>query len=365
MTIYRLVKVASAVAVLGFIGQVQADDGEIHGAVTIPTAHDAMMHDAMPVATPAVTSMPVHDAMDHGAMPVITSIVTGSKHHASTASGTPENLAKYVGKGAISGGMGINYVGRFTFDNTMAKFDLAKGLFGTELSVVTSPNGFPNFVGDKTAAEQIAIPPLRSMSWNNTQSNPDDKTTTDLTKGFGSALHSQWYLVDLSKLAAGTYYVSVKVERYDDGVATANEILTPAVLDTDGKTVKTPAVYATLSDDDLVPALTVFNGYQNRGAHLGWFPNQFQTTTTPFWAEMLKPEATLVGANTGKTGFDTAFGAADEGIAQVSGVMKLDSTAKGLKQSNRYLTVALGGDDRNAATKRDVNYKLTVKVHKK
>jgi hypothetical protein len=156
-------------------------------------------------------------------------------------------------------------------------------------------------------------------------------------------------LVDLSKLSAGKYYVSVKLERYDDGQAVE---VTPATATTAEQTLP--------SDDDLVPAITVFNGYQNRGLSGAWFPNQFQQTTTPFWAEMLKPENVLVGANTQKAGFDTAFGSPDADRAQVSGVIKLDSAGK-LAKTNRYLTVAIGGDDRT--TKHDVNYQLTVKVH--
>ncbi|MDD2864928.1 MAG: hypothetical protein PHC99_09440 [Methylococcales bacterium] len=326
MTIYRLVKVASTVAILGLAPQIQAHEGEDHGAVATTTS-----------ATPA---------MDHSAMAGTTST------DGTTVGSDPlllENITKNVKSGAISGGVGINYVGKFIYDNKMTKFDMAKGLFGTDLTVINQPNGFPGFAGDKHASEAITIPPLRSMSWNNTQSNPDDPTTTDLAKGFGSGVHSQWYLVDLSKLSSGKYYVSIKLERYDDGQAV--EVI-PATATTAEQTLP--------SDDDLVPAITVFDGYQNRGISGTWFPNQFQTTTTPFWAEMLKPESVLLGANSAKAGFDTAFGASANDRAQVSGVIKLDSAGK-VAKTNRYLTIAIGGDDRT--TKHDVNYQLTVKVH--
>jgi hypothetical protein len=288
------------------------------------------------------------------------------------ASGAPANLVKNVAAGKISGGLGVNYVGKFIFDKSMIVFDAPKGKFGTELSVINAPDGFPGFGGDSTPSEVIAIIPAKSMGWNDPASNPEVKGSTDIAKdGFGWGHNSRWYLVDLSQLAAGNYYVSVKAERYDDGQV--NEVL-PAVLEV--KEVKDANGIITTKgvvgvpektlpeDDDLVPALTVWDGYQNRGSHLHWFPNKNQKTTTPFWAEMLKPETTLVGINTASKGFDTAFGAADTGFAQVSGVIKLDATGK-MAKNNRYLTIALGGDDRNPANKHDVNYKLTVKVHVK
>lgn len=250
-------------------------------------------------------------------------------------------LKKNVAAGKIIGGTGINYVGRFVYDNAMAKVDWVKK-FPTELSIINAANGFAGYAGDTTPAEAMDILPLKSMSWNNAHSNPDE-TTTDIEKGFGSGLHSQWYLLDLSKLSAGNYYVSVKVERYDDG---QKDAILP-------------------SNDDLVPAVTVFDGYQNRGVSGTWFPNKFQTTITPFWAEMLKPESVLEGLS-GDKGFDSAFNRAggNDNVAQVQGTIKLDSTSKGFVKSNRYLTIAIGGDDKNAAA-HDVNYKLTIKLHKK
>ena len=346
MTIYRLVKVASSVALLGLsthvfaAGEADHDHGAMPVATTTSMDHSTMDHSAMT----GTTSTPV---MDHSAM-------TGTTDHdtattAATNSLLLENITKNVASGAISGGMGINYIGKFIFDNKMTKFDMAKGLFGTDLTVINQPNGFAGFAGDKHASEAITIPPLRSMSWNNPQSNPDISQNTDLAQGFGSGVHSQWYLVDLSKLSAGKYYVSIKLERYDDGQAVE---VTPATATTAEQTLP--------SDDDLVPAITVFDGYQNRGISGTWFPNQFQKTTTPFWAEMLKPESVLLGANSATAGFDTAFGAAENDRAQVSGVIKLDSAGK-VAKTNRYLTIAIGGDDRT--TKHDVNYQLTVKVH--
>ncbi len=343
MTIYRLAKVVSTVAFLGLSTHVFAAGEMDHD-------HAAMM--GTPVATTSATP-----AMDHSGMAGTTSTgntVTPIMDHSAVTTSEPdplllENLAKNVKNGVIVGGVGINYTGKFLYDNKMTKFDGAKGLFGTELTVINQPNGFPGFAGDFYPKEAIVIPPLRSMSWNNPQSNPDVVQNTDLTKSFGSGLHSQWYLVDLSKLSAGRYYVSIKLERFNDGQAVE---VTPATATTAEQTLP--------NDDDLVPAITVFNGYQNRGLSGSWFPNQFQKTTTPFWAEMLKPEGVLVGANTQKAGFDTAFGLAEDDRAQVSGVIKLDSAGK-MSKTNRYLTVVIGGDDRT--TKHDVNYQLTVKVH--
>lgn len=332
MTFSRLIKVAGAV--LGLVGNVHAEgdtsDGHVHAERTL------------------------------------TSMVVPATNDPLSA------LRKNVASGAISGGLGVNYVGRFTFDNAMAKVDLAKGQMGTELSIINAPDGFSGFSGDSTPGEAIAITPTKSMGWNDTASNPDVQGATDIEKdGFGWGHNSRWYLVDLSKLSAGNYYVSIKAERYDDGQAnemTPEVLAVPAVLDATGKVMK-PEVLAVPakplpSDDDLIPALTVWDGYQNRGSHLHWFPNKFQKTTTPFWAEMLKPEANLVGTNTAKNGFDTAFEAANDDIAQVSGVIRLNRRGI-MAKNNRYLTIALGGDDRSPASKHDVNYKLTVKVYKK
>lgn len=293
MTIYRFVKVVSTVALLGFAMQIQAHEDEAD----------------------SITGM--------GGTGISATVVDPTLLAA---------LTQNVKDGKISGGLGINYIGKFIFDNKMTVFDSAKGLFGTDLTVVSQPNGFPGFAADKTDEEIISIPPTSSISWNDAASNPDVAGATDVqTQGFGSGHDSSWYLVDLSKLASGKYYVSVKVERAAEG-------------------------------DDFVPALTVFDGYQNRGAQPHWFPNQNQKTTTPFAAEMLKTESVLIGTNTTKSGYDTAFGALDNGIAQVSGVIKLDAAGK-IAKTNRYLTIALGGDDRNPVANHDVNYRLTVKVH--
>lgn len=335
MTISRLVKVAGAVAVLGLAGQVQAHDGEIHADSAAMVTLDA----ADPLAS----------------------------------------LSKNVAAGKISGGLGVNYVGRFVYDNAMAKVDMTKSKMGTELAVVNAPDGFPGFGGDTTPAEAIAITPTKSMGWNDTASNPDVKGATDIAKdGFGWGHNSRWYLVDLSKLSTGKYYVSVKVERYNDGTkdeftpAVAEVPAVAAVVDDKGNVITpakaaVPAVpeKALPNDDDLVPALTVWDGYQNRGSHLHWFPNKFQKTTTPFWAEMLKPESALIGLG-GDKGFDTAYarttGDMDK-TAQVQGTITLGAVGSSVAKTNRYLTIALGGDDRNPAAKHDVNYKLTVKVH--
>ncbi|MDD5215864.1 MAG: hypothetical protein PHQ03_10055, partial [Methylococcales bacterium] len=158
MTIYRLAKVASTVAILGLAPQIQAHEGEVATTTSATPAmdHSSMDHSAMAgtTSTSSTTATPV---MDHDAV---------------TTSGPDplllENITKNVKSGAISGGVGINYVGKFIYDNKMTKFDMAKGLFGTDLTVINQPNGFPGFAGDKHASEAITIPPLRSMSWNNT-----------------------------------------------------------------------------------------------------------------------------------------------------------------------------------------------------
>lgn len=299
MPVFRFIKILSVFTILGTIGQANA--------VTTGTSSTT---EAIPILS---TSDPL------------------------------SALKQNVATGKIIGGIGIAYVGKFVYDNAMAQVDWVKK-FPIELSIINAKNGFAGYAGDTTPAEAITIPPTISTAWNDLASNPDEKTT-NLEKGFGSGRNAQWYLLDLSKLAAGNYYVSVKVERYDDG----QKEVSPAV-----------------SNDDLVPAVTVFDGYQNRGISGTWFPNKFQATKTPFWAEMLKPENVLEGLG-GDKGFDTAFNRAggNDSLAQVQGTITLDSTSKGFVKSNRYLTIALGGDDRNYAAPHDVNYKLTIKLHKK
>lgn len=261
MTIANLVKITSAVAILGLANQVQAagDMNHDHAAMMNAATSTTMNHNNA-VATPAMnhehteTTPIATPAMNHDhVMPVASESESEDPQF-------KEKLTKYVKEGKISGGMGINYVGKLIFDKQMTKFDMAKGLFGTELSVINQANGFPGFAGDSNEKEAITIPPLRSMSWNNPQSNPDGVMSTDVANGFGSGAHSQWYLVDLSKLPSGKYYVSIKLERYNDGQAV--EII-PASDTTAEQTLP--------SDDDLVPALTVFDGYQNRGISGTWY----------------------------------------------------------------------------------------------
>jgi len=95
-----------------------------------------------------------------------------------------------------------------------------------------------------------------------------------------------------------------------------------------------------------------------------------KTVTIPFWGNNLqqpvwrktaKSNYELKGENSGALGYDTAFGAGEQNLAEVSGEIKLDAS----NMANNYLTIALGGDARHesAASKHDVNYQLTVAVH--
>ncbi len=182
----------------------------------------------------------------------------------------------------------------------------------------------------KGGVSQLAHP-TRSMAWCDPASNPDGDTNID--NCWGWSMFSKWVVLDLNALQKGTsnVWVTITVERYNDG-------------DED------------TTDDDLIPALTVFQGRQDQGVHLHSYPNRFQSN--PFWAWNLKPFA---GGKTKSTGYATAYGSSDETKAQVIGKVQLKPG------NNNYLSVALGGDARHAspAEKHPVNFKLTVKLSRK
>lgn len=263
--------------------------------------------------------------------------------------------------------LGIEYKARLVIDKAAA-------LKGDGVSISLATGDQLNDTGANND-EKIVVAATKSMGWNDTATNPDvpacssTVTTgclniTDIAQGFGWGHNSHWYLVDLTALKGQTVHVHVMVERYDDG--NHNE--------TNAAGVALP------SDDDLIPGLTVWKGYQNVGTSLHWFPNKHQSSTKPFWADAQLSTAKtgklsnpvwplsktassqLLGVNSAAVGYDTAYGQTDTSAAMVEGVVKLDAK----DMNSNYLTIALGGDARhNAATlKHDVNYKLTVEVHK-
>lgn len=150
---------------------------------------------------------------------------------------------------------------------------------------------------------------------------------------YGSANGSKWTVVDLNglqKAGLKSVWVTVTAKRYDDQDGTA-------------------------TDDDLIPALTVFRGRQDVGVHGFWYPNQFQESPD-FWAWKLSPFHTTTAKSDTSGGWATAHGADDSSSASVSGQVPL-------KPGNQnYLTVALGGDARDGSSGHDVNFELTVTV---
>lgn len=264
-------------------------------------------------------------------------------------------------------GLGASYKGTFAVDADALKHGEAF-IIKTD-DVVTGED----MLGD----EIIKVPQNKSMGWQDTATNPDIKACSDTlkteclnmadvaTKGFGWAHNADWYLIDLNAIAGQKAYVHVMVERHNDGVATE-----PDPKD---------ATKTLPSDDDLIPGVTLWQGYQNSGKHIHWFPNRHQATAkwdgstgTPFWARKLsKPSVKagktvyeLKGTNSGQVGYDTAYGAGSQDTAVVEGVWQ---TAKKAGAQQNYLTLALGGDARHAdaKSKHAVNYKLTVIVSKK
>jgi hypothetical protein len=221
-------------------------------------------------------------------------------------------------------------------------------------------------------------------------------------RAMGWTHNSDWYLVDLSALDNGKYDVSLKVENYNDGTSATTPVAevkptiaysadlskeTAALLtmDKEGKPATTgPGFYISKAgtlptvktdpstDDNLIPALTVWDGYQRSGIDEHWYPNRHQQNTViPFWGTMLKQETTLTGKGglPVTVGYDTAADNINQNLAQVTGIMNLTSavTSTSITKGNRYLTVALGGDFRlkPPASSRSQNYKFTVTVTRK
>jgi hypothetical protein len=273
---------------------------------------------------------------------------------------------------AVSPGYGVNYKAKLTLNKAMIEKDT--------IVIKTDDVLTPGANTDET----VKIPATKSMGWNDTATNPDiascsaTVTTNCITiadvadKGFGWGHNSHWYLLDLNQLAGQKVHLHIVVERYNDG------------NNAETSTNATTGVVTNLpSDDDLIPALTAWKGYQDKGTHLHWFPNKHQTSTKPFWAgasdyvtvssshngKLSKPvwvsgknTYKLEGTNSAGLGYDTAFGATDTSMAEVSGLIQLSK--KDPKEN--YVTIAVGGDGRHAAAtgKHDVNYKLSISLHK-
>ncbi|HWO99619.1 MAG TPA: hypothetical protein VNL74_03215 [Methylococcus sp.] len=219
-----------------------------------------------------------------------------------------------VGAAEIEPNYGIGYSARLVFQ----KSDTKKGAPALTLhsgETLNSPGG-----------ETTVIPMTKSMAWCDPAILPGSGTVPGTC--YGWAMHAKWFLIDLSNLkkqGLGSVIVTIDARRYAGPNAENN---------------------------DLIPAITVWRGYQNLGPHLHWFPSQFQATPD-WWGWQLAPF-------TDKTnpGFLSAKGVGDESIASVSGKFKL----KGKNQD--FLTVAVGGDAKHddPAQKHDVNFELVVDV---
>ncbi|QXP82658.1 hypothetical protein ABZN20_17445 [Methylococcus sp. ANG] len=211
---------------------------------------------------------------------------------------------------------GITYAAKFVFQ----KKDTKSG--APALSVHSGQTiGTP---GD--GGSPASIPTTKSMAWCDPATNPPAGAVPGTC--YGWAMHSQWFLIDLSGLKAQgltKLNVTINAKRY---------------------------IGSDPAKSDLIPALTVWRGNQNQGPHLHWYPNQFQTTP-PFWGWLLSPW-------TDKTnpGYMSANGVGPQTVASVNGVFKL----KGRKED--WLTVAVGGDAQHGdpSQKHDVYFQLEVDV---
>ena len=311
-----------------------------------------------------------------------------------------------TGKVLANTSSGISYKGRVL----VPKAELAKSKDVFSISFKSD---------DKSVDGTVTIPQIAAKAWNDpgvgSAANPANVlcsatvttnciATTDATpfedgRAVGWTHNSNWYLVDLTALDNGKYDVSIKLENNNDGtsaVTTAAAALPTMVysadlsketsalkVDKDGTPATTGAGFYLskagslpttgtdpATDDDFIPGFTVWDGYQSSGIFAAghWYPNRHQTTVSPFWGNMLKPELGLVSKDLPKTpGYDTAADNANKNAAEVVGTLNLTSavTSTSSTKGNRYLTIALGGDHRLAATKDTKNYKLTVTVTKK
>lgn len=168
-----------------------------------------------------------------------------------------------------------------------------------------------------------------SMAWNDPAANPEIPGNLDFSKAYGSTQEAKWFLLDLNKLkkqGVGAIWVTISVSQVSDATAPAN---------------------------DLVPALTVWQG--NLGSTTGeaWFPNTFQSSPS-FWGQGL---TAFIDVDN-KPASATASGT-DNTKTSVIGRVKLK------KGKQNFLTVAVGGDERLPENKHPVNFKLEVKLSRK
>lgn len=232
--------------------------------------------------------------------------------------------ADVVGGGGLAGTSSSPLVGSIVFN----KDDLTKGL---TVSVNSGQDITP--VKQKTLGVSLLVPKTGSIAWCDPVANPSITNNTDSNLCYGAVNESKWFVLDfndMQKKGVKTVYLRMAAKTFSDGD-------------------NNPA------DDDLVPALSVFQGRQDLGGILDWYPNQFQTSPA-FWAWQLSP---FTGTATGNSsGFATAHGAVSPDKAIVTGKLTLKPGGQ------NFLTVAVGGDARDA-NPHDANFQLAVKVGKK
>ena len=218
----------------------------------------------------------------------------------------------------IHAGQGIGYspwsfpwVGTIVFNGWDA-------VSGAEFVVKTGDDVTPPSQANTDA--KLIVPPLNYISWCNSYANPLVKNNENFNACYGNAQYSHWYVLDLNDLwkhGMRGVWVSIAAER---------------VSPTDG----------------LVPALTVFQGRQEVGSTLHWFPQEYQPRPV-FWADGLKP---FTGGTTQSRGWATAYDSKSKDLAQVTGWVRLHPGG------GNYLTVVVGGDARRIEVK-----KTTVNDH--
>lgn len=229
-------------------------------------------------------------------------------------------------------GYGILYDAQLIFNNDDAKPS------GKVLSIKSGDVLLPS-VQQKSNITPYLIPKVKSLGWCDPLANPNTRTT-DFNNCYGWSMYSRWFLVDLSKVS-GTVWVQINVARYNNN-------------DND------------LTDDDLVPAMTVWRGKQSQGKFGDWYPNQFQgfdangkplsnDSFKPFWAWTLTP-LSLVSTN-------PSWASAVKSSTKKSVTMIQKVVNKPGDQD--YLTIALSGDEHVSGALHDANFQLNVRISTK
>ncbi len=225
-----------------------------------------------------------------------------------------------------SGATGIGYVAKIE----LLKTDMKDG--APEISVQTGKNFTPSEQNIPYVKPDLA-PFTKSDAWCDPAANPKNHDNTSFDECYGNAKTAKWVLLDFNKLkkqGVGKVAVQITAKRYFIG-------------------------NADLGANDLVPALTVFQGIQNQGTWGDWFPNKFQQDPK-FWGWKLTP---FTGGTTESSGWATAYNETG-GLESVfvDGVFVLKGG------NNNYLSVAVGGDARVPGDSHDANFELVVSVKK-